>query len=166
MTRFGKIVQVFVGFLTVYFLFDKMFNIVWQICCIPGLIFIFANGQILKHNLTIWSPEKKSNCRVAREEKNLSATYIDKSRPVATQAGRKQTQGTSTIDIYQPYQHVGHFSEIFADLFTSHHTPYTPKRDLTKKVPVEKSYKTKSPKSKTPTSQKVLLVKDLNYLNS
>ena len=39
-------------------------------------------------------------------------------------------------------------------------------KDSTLKVLTEKSYVTKSHNSKTPTSQKVLLVKDLNYLNS
>ena len=39
----------------VYFLFGKISNLLWQICCITGLIFIVAYGQILKHDLTIWS---------------------------------------------------------------------------------------------------------------
>ena len=41
-------------FLTVYFFFVKIVNLLWQICYITSLIFIVANGQILKHNLTIW----------------------------------------------------------------------------------------------------------------
>ena len=51
----GKILQVFGSFLTVYLLFGKILSIIWQICEIIGLIFIAANGQILKNNLTIWS---------------------------------------------------------------------------------------------------------------
>ena len=60
-TRFGKIrhfgesLQIFGQFLTVYLLFGKMLNLLWQICDIIGLIFIVGNGQILKNNLTIWS---------------------------------------------------------------------------------------------------------------
>ena len=46
--HFGK-------FLTVYFLFGKMLNLLLQISYIFGLIFIVAEGQILKNNLTIWS---------------------------------------------------------------------------------------------------------------
>ena len=41
-------------FLTVYFLFGKMLSLLWQIWYIIGLIFIVANGQILKNNLTIY----------------------------------------------------------------------------------------------------------------
>ena len=41
--------------LTVYFLFGKMLSLLLQICDIIGLVFIAANGQILKNNLTIWS---------------------------------------------------------------------------------------------------------------
>ena len=32
-----------------------MLSLFWQICDIIGLIFIVANSQILKINLTIWS---------------------------------------------------------------------------------------------------------------
>ena len=32
-----------------------MLCILWQMCDITGLIFIAANGQILKNNRTIWS---------------------------------------------------------------------------------------------------------------
>ena len=53
--HFGKSLLVFGKFLTVYFLFDKMLSILWQICDMIGLIFIDVNGQILKNNLTIWS---------------------------------------------------------------------------------------------------------------
>ena len=42
-------------FLKVYFLFDKMLSLLWQICDIIGLILIVAHGQILKNNLTFWS---------------------------------------------------------------------------------------------------------------
>ena len=44
--HFGK-------FSTVYFLFGKMLSLLWQICDIIELIFIDANGQILKNNPTI-----------------------------------------------------------------------------------------------------------------
>ena len=53
--HFGKSLQVFGKFLTVYFLFGKMLSTLWQICDIIGLIFIASNGQTLKNNLTIWS---------------------------------------------------------------------------------------------------------------
>ena len=39
----------------VYFLLGKLLSPLWQIYDIFGLIFIGANGQILKNNLTIWS---------------------------------------------------------------------------------------------------------------
>ena len=42
-------------FSTVYFLFCKMMDLLWQIWNIIWLIFIVANSQILKSNLTIWS---------------------------------------------------------------------------------------------------------------
>ena len=32
-----------------------MLSLLWEICDIIGLIFIIANGQILKNNITIWS---------------------------------------------------------------------------------------------------------------
>ena len=53
--RFGKSLQVFGNFLTVYFVFVKMLNLLWQICDIIGLNFIVANGQTLKNNLIILS---------------------------------------------------------------------------------------------------------------
>ena len=53
--HFGKTLQVFVKFWTVYFLFGKMFTLLWQIWYFIALIFIVVNGQILKNNLTIWS---------------------------------------------------------------------------------------------------------------
>ena len=53
--HFGTILQVFGQFLTVYLLLVKLVNLLWQICYNTGLIFIVANGPILKHNLTIWS---------------------------------------------------------------------------------------------------------------
>ena len=53
--QFGKNLQVFGNFLTIYLLFGKMLSLLCQICDIIGLIFIVANGQILKNNLTIWS---------------------------------------------------------------------------------------------------------------
>ena len=60
-TRFGKISPIgqnfssLAKFLTVHFPFGKMLSLLWQICDIIGLVFIFANGQILKNNLAIWS---------------------------------------------------------------------------------------------------------------
>ena len=41
--------------LTVYFLFGELLSLLWQICDIIGLIFVDANGHILKNNLIIWS---------------------------------------------------------------------------------------------------------------
>ena len=46
--HFGKL-------LTAYFLFGKKLNLLWQIYYITGQFIIAANGQILKHNLIIWS---------------------------------------------------------------------------------------------------------------
>ena len=54
-TRFGENLQVFGKWLTVYFLFGKMLNLLWQICHISELNIVVAKGQKLKHNLTIWS---------------------------------------------------------------------------------------------------------------
>ena len=48
--HFGKSLQVFGYFLTVYFLFGKILSLLWQNCDI-----IVGNGQTLKNNLTIWS---------------------------------------------------------------------------------------------------------------
>ena len=65
--HFGKSLQVFVKYLMVNFLFGKMLSLLWQICDIIGLIFIFANGQILKNNISIWShclPPKAQKVRV------------------------------------------------------------------------------------------------------
>ena len=53
--HFCKDFQVSGKYLTVYFLFGKMFSLLWQIWYIIGLIFIVANGQIMINNLTIWS---------------------------------------------------------------------------------------------------------------
>ena len=53
--HFGKSFQVFCKILAIYFLFGKKLSLLWQICDVIGLIFIDANGQILKNNLTIWS---------------------------------------------------------------------------------------------------------------
>ena len=61
MTRFGEISPLWQKFISVwqifdiYYLFSKLLSLLWQICYIIGLIFIAANGQILKSNLTIWS---------------------------------------------------------------------------------------------------------------
>ena len=51
----GKSLQVFGKFLTVYFLIGIILSPPGQTCDIIWLIFIVANGQILKKNLTIWS---------------------------------------------------------------------------------------------------------------
>ena len=53
-TRFGKISPIW-QFFTVHFLIGKMLSLLWQICDIIGLVFIVANGQILKNNLAIGS---------------------------------------------------------------------------------------------------------------
>ena len=55
--NFATLAKIYVSgkFLMVYFLFGKMLSLLWQICYIIGLIFIVANGQILKNILTIWS---------------------------------------------------------------------------------------------------------------
>ena len=53
--HFGKSLQVFGKFLTVFFLFGKMLSLFWQICDIIVLIFHLANDQILINNPTIWS---------------------------------------------------------------------------------------------------------------
>ena len=69
-TRFGKILPLWQKFkslwqfLTAYFLFGKVLNLLWQICEIVGLIFIFANGQMLKNNLTLWSHCPFASCVV------------------------------------------------------------------------------------------------------
>ena len=39
----------------VYFVFDKMLNLLWNICYAVGQIFVDVNGQTLKTNLAIWS---------------------------------------------------------------------------------------------------------------
>ena len=57
--HYGKTWQVFSKYLTVYFLFGKMLSLLWQIWYIIGLIFIVANCQILKNNITIWSHWEK-----------------------------------------------------------------------------------------------------------
>ena len=53
--HFGKSLQVFGQFLMVYFLTGKMLSPLWQIGNVFGLIFITANGQILKNIISIWS---------------------------------------------------------------------------------------------------------------
>ena len=53
--HFGKKCHAFCKFLTFYFLFGKMLSLLLQIWYIIVLIFILADGQILKNNLTIWS---------------------------------------------------------------------------------------------------------------
>ena len=53
--KWQKSLQVFGKFLMVYFLFGKMLSLLLQIYTIIELIFIVANGQILKNNLAFWS---------------------------------------------------------------------------------------------------------------
>ena len=65
--NFGKSLQVFGKFLTVYFLFCKMLSQLCQICDIIGLICIVANSQVIKNNLTIWShwtPNEQTRKRI------------------------------------------------------------------------------------------------------
>ena len=52
--HFGKSLPVFGKFLTVHLLLGKILSWRGQIFGIIGLIFIIANGQILKNNLSIW----------------------------------------------------------------------------------------------------------------
>ena len=54
LTKFRKSLQIFGKFLTVLFLLCKLLSLLWKIYDIFGLIFIAANGQILKNDLTIW----------------------------------------------------------------------------------------------------------------
>ena len=60
-TRFGEISPLWQTFTSIWQNFDSFF-LIWQnaestlaICDIFGLIFIVANGQILKNKLAIWS---------------------------------------------------------------------------------------------------------------
>ena len=61
MTRFEEILPLWQKFTSIWqifrvnFLFGKMLSLLQQFCDIIGLIFIVANSQILKSNLTIWS---------------------------------------------------------------------------------------------------------------
>ena len=61
MTSFGKISPIWQNLTSLWqffnslFLFFKMMGLLWQIWNILWIIFIVANGQILKNNLTIWS---------------------------------------------------------------------------------------------------------------
>ena len=43
--HFGKILQAFGKFFTVYFLFGRMLSLIWQICDIIGLSFIVVNAK-------------------------------------------------------------------------------------------------------------------------
>ena len=52
-TRVGKISPLWQKFRSIRQIFDSLF-LIWQIRDIIGLIFIVANGQMLKNNLTIW----------------------------------------------------------------------------------------------------------------
>ena len=53
--HFGKTLEVFGKFFTIYFLFGKMLCQLRQIYYIIGQILIVANGQLLKNSVTIWS---------------------------------------------------------------------------------------------------------------
>ena len=53
--QFGTSLQVFGKNVDGLFLICKILSLLWQICDIIVLIFIVANGQIMKNNLTIWS---------------------------------------------------------------------------------------------------------------
>ena len=70
--HFGKNLHVFDNFLTVYILSCKMVSLHWQICYIIGLVFIVANGQILKNNLTIWLHWAGSRLAVSRHVQLVS----------------------------------------------------------------------------------------------
>ena len=54
-TTLAKLYKSLCKFLSVDLIFGKVLRLLRQICYITGLIFIVANGQILKHNRTIWS---------------------------------------------------------------------------------------------------------------
>ena len=56
--------------LTVYFFLGKISRLLWQICCITGLIFIVAYGQILKHYLTICSHWVRCSSRTIQFQPN------------------------------------------------------------------------------------------------
>ena len=60
-----------------FFLFGKMLTLLWQIWYIIGLIFIVANGQILKNNLTVWShwPLARPNNVFGRTAENILERY-------------------------------------------------------------------------------------------
>ena len=64
--HFGHSFQVFGKKLTVYFFFGKMLSPIWQICDIIRLIFIFANGQILNNDLTIWSHCRHGSTKISQ----------------------------------------------------------------------------------------------------
>ena len=64
--HFGKSLQVFGKFLTVFSLFGKMLKLLWQFCDIIVSIFFAANGQILKNNLTIRSHWLQRNAKVGQ----------------------------------------------------------------------------------------------------
>ena len=79
--HFGKTLQVFGKFWTVYFLLCKMLSLLLNFWYIIGLTFVVANGQILKNNLTIWSHWMKIY---------LFKREIEQSRPFRyTQRARK-----------------------------------------------------------------------------
>ena len=67
-TRFDEILpfwqnlQVFEILLRVYLLLGNILHQLWQILHAIGQVFIYANGQMLKNNLTIWSHCSHARC--------------------------------------------------------------------------------------------------------
>ena len=80
--QFGKTLQVFGNFSTVYFLFGKMMDLLWQIWNIVWIIFIVAKGQISKNNLTNWSHWISVDSFFFRHRGNQRAIIIWGSNPV------------------------------------------------------------------------------------
>ena len=75
--HFDKTLQVFGKYLTLHFLFGKLLGQLRQIYYIIGQIFVVANGQILKNNLTIWSHwlEVIRSCSVKKRPKCAMTKY-------------------------------------------------------------------------------------------
>ena len=53
--HFGKIFKVLGNFSRIHLLFGKILNLLWQILCAIGQVFIEVNGQMLNNNPAIWS---------------------------------------------------------------------------------------------------------------
>ena len=88
-TRFGEISSLCHNFTSLWANFwqfisylAKMLSLLWQIRYIIGLIFIVANGQILKNNLTIWShwqhPEITRNFDTWVASWRIDPTWVNK----------------------------------------------------------------------------------------